>query len=317
MAKQVGEDLGSLFLSDSLCLFKVDGLIWFWITFHFSIFWTRSCDFLSCLAIPASYQLKTASYSCFCSNRSSLARDQIYADMRDSRNRNQPVEERLHKRADIDAYYWSRRVIHQKHDGRIWTHQSVFSIEAVAAKLSCASNAWYCWLELTNCRFVMVRSSVLSAQVACFLRAVFFVLQGKWCSSFSKEKWRQSLNCVEIISISPEILETKRWAECEKLFSFQDLQLVQQSLPSNRPPKRKYWFLSRSLFCVLDYHGSKMLDWLPLRDDENLISSEGRGRKMKIGSIPCNRRIFELSVSLRRSALRIETWRERMTVEFE
>ncbi len=27
MAKQVGEDLGSLFLSDSLCLFKVDGLI--------------------------------------------------------------------------------------------------------------------------------------------------------------------------------------------------------------------------------------------------------------------------------------------------
>jgi hypothetical protein len=36
------------------------------------------------------------------------------------------------------------------------------------------------------------------------------------------------------------------------------------------------WFLSRSLFCVLDYHGSKMLDWPPLRNDENLISSEGR-----------------------------------------
>ena len=64
-----------------------------------------------------------------------------------------------------------------------------------------------------------------------------------------------------------------------------------------------------------------MLDWPTLRDDENLISSEGReqllGGKMKIGSIPCNRRIFELSVSLRRSALRIETWRERMTVEFK
>jgi hypothetical protein len=40
-----------------------------------------------------------------------------------------------------------------------------------------------------------------------------------------------------------------------------------------------------------------MLDWTPLKDDENLISSEGR--EQLLGQIPYNRRIFELSASLR------------------
>jgi hypothetical protein len=124
--------------------------------------------------------------------------------------------------------------------------------------LSCASNAWYCWLKLTNCRFVMIRSSVLLAQVACFLRAVFFVLQGKWCSSFSEAKWRQSLSYVEIISISPEILGTKRWAECEKVSFFQGLQLVQQSLPSNR---RFVFWIIMDRGCLIGRLSRMMKTW--------------------------------------------------------
>jgi hypothetical protein len=47
-----------------------------------------------------------------------------------------------------------------------------------------------------------------------------------------------------------------------------------------------------------------MLDWTPLKDDENLISSEGR--EQLLGQIPYNRRIFELSASLRRSDRNME-----------